>query len=76
MAHVVAIETRYAGEAALAAGERNVLALVVKFMNTFLRAALNTREIRSAYNVLNQYRQLAEAMMRAPAQADGDSTRR
>ena len=66
MAHVVAIETRYAGEAALVAGERNVLALVVKFMNTFLRAALNTREVRSAYNVLNQYRQLAEAMMRAP----------
>src|SRR4051794_30423456 len=73
MAHVVAIETRYAGEAALAAGERNVLGLVVKFMNTFLRAALNTREIRSAYNVLNQYRQLAEAMMRAPAQIPRDS---
>ncbi len=74
MAHVVAIETRYAGEAALAAGERNVLALAVKFMNTYLRAALNTREIRSAYNVLNQYRQLAEAMMRAPAQSGLDST--
>jgi hypothetical protein len=74
MAHVAAIETRYAGEAALAAGERNVLGLVVKFMNTFLRAALNTREIRSAYNVLNQYRQLAEAIMRAPAQIAGDST--
>ncbi len=74
MAHVVAIETRYAGEAALGANERNVLALTVKFMNTFLRAALNTREIRSAYNVLNQYRQLAEAMMRAPARAGGDST--
>jgi hypothetical protein len=74
MAHVVAIETRYAGEAALAAGERNVLGLVVKFMNTYLRAALNTREIRSAYNVLNQYRQLAESMMRAPAQIAGDST--
>jgi len=73
MAHVVAIETRYAGEAALAAGERNVLGLVVKFMNTYLRAALNAREIRSAYNVLNQYRQLAEAMMRAPAQTAGDS---
>jgi hypothetical protein len=66
MAHVVAIETRYAGEAALAASEREVLALVVKFLNTYLRAALNTREVRSAYNVLNQYRQLAEAMM--PAQ--------
>jgi hypothetical protein len=42
-------------------------------MNTYLRAALNTREIRSAYNVLNQYRQLAEAMMCAPAPIAGDS---
>ncbi len=72
MAHVVAIETRYAGEAALEGGERHVLALVVKFMNTYLRAALNTREIRSAYNVLNQYRQLAEAMVRAPSQSGLD----
>jgi len=66
MAHVVAIETRYAGEAALAASEREVLALAVKFMNTYLRATLNTREVRSAYNVLNQYRQLAEAMLPGP----------
>jgi hypothetical protein len=71
MAHVVAIETRYAGEAALAASEREVLALVVKFLNTYLRAALNTREVRSAYNVLNQYRQLAEAMMPASDAARG-----
>jgi hypothetical protein len=74
MAHVVAIETRYAGEAALAASEREVLALVVKFMNTYLRAALNTREVRSAYNVLNQYRQLAEAMMAAPTGASPETT--
>jgi hypothetical protein len=67
MAHVVAIETRYAGEAALETDEHGVLALVVKFMNTFLRAALNARDVRSAYNVLNQYRQLAESMLRAPA---------
>jgi hypothetical protein len=66
MAHVVAIEIRYIGEAALAASERGVLAMTVKFMNTFLRAALNARDVRSAYNVLNQYRQLAESMMRAP----------
>ena len=34
MAHVVAIDTRYVGEAALAAGDREVLMLTVKFMNT------------------------------------------
>jgi hypothetical protein len=67
MAHVVAIDTRYVGEAALAAGEREVLSLTVKFMNTYLRAALNARDVRTAYNVLHQYRQLAESMLRAPA---------
>jgi hypothetical protein len=63
MAHVVAIDTRYVGEAALAAGDREVLMLTVKFMNTFLRAALNARDVRTAYNVLNQYRQLAESLL-------------
>lgn len=63
MAHVVAIETRYVGEAALAAAEWPVLSLSVKSMNTYLRAALNARDVGTAYNVLNQYRQLAEAIL-------------
>jgi hypothetical protein len=71
MAHVVAIDTRYVGEAALGASNREVLALTVKFMNTYLRAALNARDVRTAYNVLNQYRQLAEALLAAPLEADG-----
>ena len=64
MAHVVAIETRYVGEAALGCSDGAVLSLTVKFMNTYLRAALNARDIGTAYNVLNQYRQLAEAILR------------
>jgi predicted membrane protein DUF2254 len=71
MAHVVAIDTRYVAEAALAASNRQVLALTVKFMNTYLRAALNARDVRTAYNVLNQYRQLAEALLAAPRDPDG-----
>jgi hypothetical protein len=63
MAHVVAIDTRYVGEAALAASDREVLVLTIKFMNTYLRAALNARDVRTAYNVLNQYRQLAESLL-------------
>jgi hypothetical protein len=63
MAHVVAIEARYVGEAALSSGDQAVVATTIKFMNTFLRLALNARDVRSAYNVLNQYRQLAESMM-------------
>ena len=70
MAHVVAIDTRYVGEAALAAGNRDVFAMIVKFMNTYLRAALNAHDVRTAYNVLNQYRQLAEALLAAPEDVD------
>jgi hypothetical protein len=67
MTHVVAIDTRYVGEAAIDARDRQVLALTIKFMNTYLRSALNARDVRTCYNVLHQYRQLAEAMVRAPA---------
>ena len=70
MAHVVAIDTRYVGEAALSAASREVFALVVKFMNTYLRSTLNARDVRAAYNVLNQYRQLAEALLAAPQDVD------
>jgi hypothetical protein len=62
---VVAIDTRYVGEAALATSNREVFALTVKFMNTYLRTALNGKDVRTAYNVLNQYRQLAEALLTA-----------
>jgi hypothetical protein len=65
MAHVVAIETRYVGEASLASDDPAVLSMTLKFMNTYLRAALNAGDVRSAYNLLNQYRQLAESMLRA-----------
>lgn len=61
MNYLVAIDTRYLGEAILTGGTRPALALVVKFMNTYLRATLNRRQVRTAYNLLNQYRQLAEA---------------
>lgn len=63
MAPVVAIETRYVGEAALAASDHRVVGLAIKFMNTYLRAALNGRDVGTAYGVLNQYRQLAEALL-------------
>jgi hypothetical protein len=67
MTHVVAIDTRYVGEAAIDARDREVLALTIKFMNTYLRASLNGRDVRTCYNVLHQYRQLAEAMLEAKA---------
>ena len=65
--YLIAIDTRYVGEAALAAGDRGVVELAFRFMNSYLRAALNARAVRTAYNVLNQYRLLVEAMIRGSA---------
>lgn len=62
---LVAINTRYIGECALKVADRPVLHLVIKFFNTYLRATLNAQDVRTAYNVLHQYRQLAEATLRA-----------
>jgi hypothetical protein len=62
---LVAINTRYLGEESLAIDDRNVLELTTKFFNTYLRATINQRDVRTAYNVLHQYRLLAEAMLEA-----------
>jgi hypothetical protein len=64
LAHVVAIETRYIAEEALRHGDREVLVLAIRYFNTFLRSALNQREVRACYNIFHQYRLLAEHMMR------------
>lgn len=61
--YAVAIHTRRLGELALAASDEELLALSVKFFNTYLRATINARDVRTAYNVLNQYRLLAEAVL-------------
>jgi hypothetical protein len=65
--YLIAIDTRYVGEAALARGDRAVVELAFRFMNSYLRAALNARGVRTAYNVMNQYRLLVEAMIRGGA---------
>ena len=64
LAHVVAIETRYIAEEALRHGDREVLVLAIRYFNTFLRSALNQRDVRACYNMFHQYRLLAEHMMR------------
>ena len=72
--YLIAIDTRYLGEAAGAAKDAELITLVFRFMNSYLRATLNARDVRTAYNVLNQYRLLIEAMLRqgnGPAALDG-----
>jgi hypothetical protein len=62
--YLVAIDTRYIGQAAAEARDDELIELVFRFMNSYLRATLNARDVRTAYNVLNQYRLLVEAMIR------------
>lgn len=65
ISYLVAINTRYVGEKALATGDAEVLGLSIKFFNTYLRSTINQHDVRTAYNVLYQYRLLAESILRA-----------
>jgi hypothetical protein len=64
LGHVVAIETRYVAEEALRHDDREVLVLVTRYFNTYLRGAINQEDVRSCYNISHQYRLLAEHMLR------------
>jgi Predicted membrane protein (DUF2254) len=61
--YLVAIDTRRLGEAAAYRGDLHALDLAIKFFNTYLRATINASDIRTAYNILHQYRQLAELVL-------------
>lgn len=61
--YLVAIDTRYIGAAAAQNDDRELVTLVFRYMNSYLRATLNARDVRTAYNVLNQYRLLVETML-------------
>ncbi len=60
----IAMDTRSIGELAAERGDEHLIALVFRYMNSYLRLTLNARDVRTAYNVLNQYRLLGEAMLR------------
>ncbi|MBX3275219.1 MAG: DUF2254 domain-containing protein [Sandaracinaceae bacterium] len=60
MNYLIAINTRLIAEVSLAQGNTELFDLAVKFFNTYLRATVNAKDVRTAYNVLNQYRLLAE----------------
>jgi hypothetical protein len=62
--YLIAIDTRYIGEAAAEAEDDELIQLVLRYMNSYLRATLNARDVRTAYNVLNQYRLLVESLLR------------
>jgi Predicted membrane protein (DUF2254) len=58
--YLIAINSRLIARAAWEHDNPQLFELVVKFFNTYLRSAINAHDIRTAYNVLNQYRSVAE----------------
>jgi len=63
VATAVAVSARHLGESALAVGDETVVELVVKYFNTFLRAAINGQHKGIIYNLLAEYRTLAEYLL-------------
>ncbi len=63
--YLVAINTRLIGEQAVRDSHDELMDVCMRFFNTYMRATINKPDVRTAYNVLNQYRLLAEAMLRA-----------
>jgi len=59
----IASSTREIGEAALKFGDEEALTLTVRFFNTYIRHALNARDVRAVYNVLYQYRLLTTTVL-------------
>jgi Predicted membrane protein (DUF2254) len=74
--YLIAIDTRRLGEAAGRRGDVHALDLAIKFFNTYLRATLNASDIRTAYNILHQYRQLAEFVLTHSRELASDIERR
>jgi len=58
--HLVGIHTRRIALAAMDHGDEHSAQLSIRFLNTYLRATINGRDVRSAYNLLNEYRLLTE----------------
>lgn len=63
--YVIAINTRLIAQRALQTDNVCALELTIKFFNTYLRATLNKKDVRTAYTILNQYRLLAESVIKS-----------
>jgi hypothetical protein len=61
--NTVALVLRLLGENAVERDDGGLLQAIMKFFNTFLRAAINQGDVRAGYHVLYQYRLLADTAM-------------
>ncbi len=62
--YLIAIDSRYMGEAAAEHDDDLLVDLILCYFNSYLRSTLNARSVRTAYNVLNQYRLMVEGLLR------------
>lgn len=60
---LIAMSTRRIGEIAISLDDRPLLFQIIKFFNTFLRITINALDVRTAFNVMFQYRLLTEHLM-------------
>lgn len=59
----ISASTRAIGEVAIAQEDWEARGLVVQFFNTYIRHALNARNVRAAYNILYEYRHFASHLL-------------
>ncbi len=67
-AHLIAIACRRIAHRAAILGDGEALRLTLRFLHSFLRAAVNARDVRSAYNAMQEMRLLAESLVHTPLQ--------
>jgi hypothetical protein len=60
----VAIYTRRIGVRAAELHDLNALELTSKFLNTYLRASINARDVRTTFHVMGEVRSLGETLLR------------
>ena len=60
---IIGINTREMAEQAFQRNELEMVNLAVKSFNTYLRAVIDTQDIRTGYNIVKQYRLVAEAAL-------------
>jgi hypothetical protein len=61
--YLIAMNTRMFAEAAARDAHVELLRLAIKFFNTYLRAAINGNDVRTAYSIIHQYRLLAQTLL-------------
>lgn len=58
--HLIAIQTRKLAIKAAEAHDEPSVSQSIRFLNTYLRSSLNSHDVRTSYNLMNEYRVLAE----------------